>query len=423
MHASLFAGVTITIALLTSAQDTPQNLIKYTIFADGIDASFVGYGARLTNLYVKDKGGAFQDVAMGFDEGSAYINDTNNEHTYFGAASKSSPLPCLWCRCLKLRTQNTANVTNKIVVGRYANRIKNGTFNLEGQTYHVPTNENDGANSLHGGTTGYDQRNWTMVSHNETSISFMLEDNAFEGFPGRVTTYATYSVFVSCDGPTMTSRLVSIPLDGPTPIMLTTHPYFNLNAFVDPQMPNVNDHTLYLPYTTRYVKVDNILVPTGEIGVVNGESNKRGLLDFTSPATFGESIDGDVQACGFNCTGIDTNFIIDRPPSTGTESTAVKVLTLSSEITGIKFDMYTNQQAITLYTCNKLKGTLPLKKSQQHAKDGSIAYAQQHGCVAIETQGWTDGINHPEWGQMDRQTFSPETLPATMWVKYVYGIA
>lgn len=103
----------------------------------------------------------------------------------------------------------------------------------------------------------------------------MLEDNAFEGFPGRVIIYATYSVASTVDGPEMTSRLVSIPLDGPTPIMLTTHPYFNLDAFVNPANPSIMNHTLHMPYSHRYVRIDNIEVPTGEIGVVKSQDQQQ----------------------------------------------------------------------------------------------------------------------------------------------------
>ena len=67
---------------------TGDNLVKHTISAEGINASYIGYGARLTNLYVKDKHGSFQDVVLGYDEGSGYIHDSNNEHTYFGAVSE-----------------------------------------------------------------------------------------------------------------------------------------------------------------------------------------------------------------------------------------------------------------------------------------------------------------------------------------------
>lgn len=300
--------------------------------------------------------------------------------------------------------------------------MKNGTFTLNGETSHVTENENNKEDSLHGGVVGYDQRNWTIVSHNDTSITFMLEDDAFEGYSGRVINYATFSVAMTVDGPSLISRLVSIPLDGPTPIMLTTHPYWNLNAFVDTANPNILDHTLHMPYSKRYVEIDNIEVATGQIGVVADQNGHPGLLDFTSPRTLGSSISANVQECGFNCTGIDTNFIIDRPPSAGTVSTAINVLSISSDITGIKLDLYTNQQALIVYTCNKLNGSIPLKQSQQRSQNGTTAYAGEHGCVAIETQGWIDGVNHPEWGQQEYQIFSYDTQPAVVLVKYIFGV-
>ena len=298
--------------------------------------------------------------------------------------------------------------------------MKNATFSLNGVTSNITANENEGADSLHGGMIGYDQRNWTVIGSNDTTITFMLLDDGFEGYPGRVITYATFSVGL---GPSLTSRLVSIPLDAPTPIMLTTHPYFNLDAFADPENPTVLNHTLHMPCSSRFIEIDNIEVPTGQIGTITASSDPQSrLLDFTSPRPIGSSINADIHQCGFNCTGIDTNFIIDRPASSGAESTAIPVLTLSSNLTGIKFDLYTNQQALIVYTCNKLTGTIALKESQHPADNGGTAYAEQHGCVAIETQGWIDGVNHPEWGQQDYQVFDNETGPAVMWTKYVFGL-
>ena len=305
-------------------------------------------------------------------------------------------------------------------VGRYAGRMKNATFSLDGAAYHVTANENGGADSLHGGTVGYDQRNWTLVSQNTTSLTFMLFDNAFEGYPGRVITYATFSVGPE---PSLTSRLVSIPLDAPTPIMLTTHPYFNLDAFIDPSDPTIFSQELYMPYSSRYIEIDNIEVPTGQLGVVTPPSaSGPGLLDFTTSRTFGSSISAGVQQCGWDCMGIDTNFIIDRPSSSGQQAIDISVLTLSSNKTGIKYDLYTNQQALIVYTCNKLNGTIPLKDSQQHGNNGKKMYAQEHGCVAVETQGWIDRVNHPEWGQEDYQIYGNGTELSVMWTKYVFGL-
>lgn len=70
------------------SQDTPSNLQKHTIAAPGINASYIGYGATLTNLVVADKDGTPRDVVLGYDEGSQYVNDTEHEHTYFGAVGK-----------------------------------------------------------------------------------------------------------------------------------------------------------------------------------------------------------------------------------------------------------------------------------------------------------------------------------------------
>lgn len=88
-------------ALAQSSNDSSV-FTKYTITAPGINASFIPYGATLTNLFVLDKNGIPQDVVLGYDSGTAYLHDTETNHTYFGA-----------------------------VVGRYANRIKNGTFTIQ----------------------------------------------------------------------------------------------------------------------------------------------------------------------------------------------------------------------------------------------------------------------------------------------------
>ena len=227
-------------AQATSTSSSPFAL--YTITADNITAVFTPYGARVQSVQVPDRTGAVQDVVVGYDNGTRYLQDTETNHTYFGA-----------------------------VVGRFANRIKNGTFTLDGQTYHIPENDHGGIDTLHGGKIGYDQRNWTVVVANASSITFSLLDPAgFQGFPGTVFTTATFSVSSSPSGPQgqlrprLTSQLVSTALDAATPIMLANHIYWNLNAFK--QATILNDTSLFLPYADRYIEIDNIEVPTGQIG-------------------------------------------------------------------------------------------------------------------------------------------------------------
>ncbi|KAL8802498.1 MAG: hypothetical protein Q9200_006564 [Gallowayella weberi] len=370
------------LSMVASVQSSDP-LQKYTISAPGINATFIPYGARLTNLYVNDKNGEPQDVVLGFDDPADYIRNDQTVHNYFGP-----------------------------VVGRYANRIKNGTFTVQGVTSHIPQNENGGRDTLHGGKIGYDQRNWTVVSANSTSITFSLLDLGFEGFPGNVITYATYTV---SPGPTWTSRLVSLPLDEPTPIMLANHVYWNLGAFVDAAGSTVLNNTLHMPYAARYVENDNIEVPTGAIGTVKGN-----FLDFTSPKQIGRDIESAINNCGYNCTGYDNAFILDRPRYSGPESTDLSMLTLSSNSTGIQMDIYTNQQSLQIYTCDNTNGTIPVKQSQQH--DDGTTNVEKYGCIVVETQQWIDGVNHPEWGQDQYQIYTVDSEPAVVFARYDFSI-
>ena len=79
--------------------------------------------------------------------------------------------------------------------GRYANRIKNGTFSIDGETYHTQLNDNNGLDTLHGGSNGWDYRNWSVVAHAADSITFnLVDDDNEEGFPGQVIAYVTYTL-------------------------------------------------------------------------------------------------------------------------------------------------------------------------------------------------------------------------------------
>ena len=389
---SILFGALITlsyITFVTVAQSTSDSSVftKYTISAPGINASFIPYGARITNLFVNDRKGDPQDVVLGYDSGTAYLNDTETVHTYFGP-----------------------------VVGRYANRIKNGTFTVNGITSHIPENENAGHDTLHGGNVGYDQRNWTVVEANTSSITFSLLDQGFEGFPGTIITYATYTVSA---GPQWTSRLVSIPLDEPTPIMLANHVYWNLDAFTNPSDTTILNNTLYMPYSDRYIEIDSIEVPNGTIGIVNNT-----FLDFTSPKQIGRDIDNAVNACGLGCTGYDNAFILDRPRYSAPEATDISVLTMSSNVTGIQLDIRTNQQSLQIYTCNNiaLMANIPVKQSQQHSTNGSTTTVPKYGCVVIETQQWIDGINNPQWGQDQYQIYTVDSEPAVVFAQYDFSI-
>lgn len=247
---------------------------KYWLHSDDIVASFIPYGAAISNLFVKDQYGIRRDIVLGFDNASYYGID--EVHPHFGS-----------------------------VPGRYANRIKNSTFEIDGVKYHVEPNDHpteeapDGADTLHGGPDGWDYRNFTVVAHSDTSITFSITDpDGKEGFPGEVVSYVTYSL----DGPHWDIKMVALATTKKTPIMLSSHTYWNLDGFANNETNNALNHTLWMPYSGQRVDVDNILIPTGDI-----LANKKGSVnDFWSkPKQIGAQLDDPEleNNCGFNCTG------------------------------------------------------------------------------------------------------------------------
>lgn len=392
---SAFLGYAVLLRAVTAQTATTSSpLTSYTLTADNITAVLIPYGARLTHLLVPDRNGDVQDVVAGYDDNAQYPIDTATNHTYFGP-----------------------------VVGRYANRIKNGTFTVDGVTSQIPENENGGLDTLHGGPVGYDARNWTVTSYTNTSITFSLLDDAFEGFPGTVLTYATFTVSNTIQGsawgtlhPRITMKTTSFALDQPTPIMLANHIYWNLNAWKEPTI--LNDTTLWMPYAKRYIQIDNIEVPNGTIGTVADEP----VLDFTAPKLIGADISDAVNLCGLNCVGYDNAFITDRPKDTGLQASNFPVLSLWSDVTGIRLDVATNQQGLQIYSCNGQNGTIPIKPSQiarnTDAPDGGAKFVNKYGCLVIETQGWIDAVNNPQWGLTDFWYNDAETTPDVMYATY-----
>ena len=236
---------------------------------------------------------------------------------------------------------------------RYANRIKNGTFTIDGVTYHTDLNEK-GLDTLHGGSNGWDYRNWTVVAHTTDSITFSLVDRPGQmGFPGQVISYVTYTV-----SPYQWHlRMTALATTKKSPIMLSSHTYLNLDGFQNPNTPLALNYSLHMPDASRRVATDNILIPTGDILA----NKKHGIFDFwTAPKQLGANLSSPklLGACGFNCTGYDSCFIFDRDGQVQSsyDWRQLPVATLASPWSGIQLDIYTNQQAMQVYTCNNMNG-------------------------------------------------------------------
>ncbi|KAL2260390.1 hypothetical protein VTK26DRAFT_5612 [Humicola hyalothermophila] len=424
MHSplSLLGACSLFVAALAhkpAAVGTPDEKGKYWIHGKGISAAFVPYGASISNLLIHDKYGIQRDVVMGFDNATHYKVD--KVHPHLGG-----------------------------VPGRYANRIKNSTFEIDGTKYHIKPNENptedhpEGLNTLHGGPDGWDWRDFDVVAHTNNSITFSIVDpDGKEGFPGEVISYITYTM----GDMTWDAKMIAIATTKKTPIMLSSHTYWNLDGFANTETNTVLNHTFHLPYSGQRVAVDNILIPTGEI-----VANPKGSVNdfWSAPKQIGDGFsDPEIHGnCGFNCTGYDNCWLVNRPSPYDWRAPGGFVASLSSAWSGIRVDVYSDQHAFQMYSCGGQDGSFPLKETQgqnppaPNKAFGNAAQGHGHGpvatppgkgkefprtvpkygCVVMEVQDWIDGINHPEWGRLGRQVFSPGGDPYVLQVSHRFSV-
>jgi aldose 1-epimerase len=267
------------------------------------------------------------------------------------------------------------------IPGRYANRIGNGTFTLDGKTYNLV--KNDGPNTLHSGPNNWSFRTWNVSEATKKSITFTLHDPANStGMPGRVEAKVTYSL-----EPNKWNIVIdAISPEVRTPIQVTQHTYFQLDAFANPNNNRtIWNHTFHMPYAKRVMVADQNALPTGVIANVTKDS----ISDFwTKPKQFGFASGNDdfENHCGAGCHGYNGNWAFDddRPKK-------AVAATLSSPWSGIKAELRTNQDGIVIYTCNWNDGKTEFKSTQ--GIEGQDKFIPRDGCVAIEAQDYVDGIN------------------------------
>ncbi|KAF2874424.1 galactose mutarotase-like domain-containing protein [Massariosphaeria phaeospora] len=359
---------------------------KYEISAEGIRAYFIPYGASVTNLYIKDTKGIERDIVLGYDNASYYAEDPR--HPHFGG-----------------------------VPGRYANRIKNSSFIIDGEEFKVTPNENNNNDTLHGGPDGWDYRNFTIVAQTTDSITFSIVDpDGKEGFPGEVVSYITYTVTAN----TWHIKMVALATTKKTPIMLSSHTYWNLDGFANPDTPTALNHTFHLPYSGQRVGVDGILIPDGTILA----NEPYSVNDFWSaPKQIGANHTAPelVGNCGTNCRGYDNCYIVNRDQDGPYDwRTSGPVATLASDFTGIQVDIFSDQDAFQMYSCGGMNGTLPIKSTQ--GGDGLPRVVQQYGCIVMEVEDWIDAINQPEWQREKKNIFGPGDPAYVLEAKYVFSV-
>jgi len=306
----------------------------YTLKSDTVEARIMTYGARIVSIKTADKNGKIADVVLGYDSLDGYLAD---KKTYFGA-----------------------------VVGRYGNRIAHGEFKLDGKTYHLP--KNNGENSLHGGTVGFDQLVWKAREVPEGVELTLVSKDGDQGYPGTVTAHVRYTLHHNA------LRIdYNVTTDKDTVVNLTNHSYFNLGGIgsgtiLDEEMMIAAD---------KYTPTDSGLIPTGELAAVDGTP-----MDFRKPTVIGKHIHDDFPALKL-AGGYDHNWVLRG--SNGEVKTAAHV---HDPVTGRTLTVTTTEPGVQFYAGVSLDGTFKSPDGWPYAKNTALC---------LETQHFPDSPNHPSF--------------------------
>lgn len=316
----------------------------------GMEVALSDYGARIVSILVPDKQGGATDVVLGFDQMQHYLDANEKFHG--------------------------------VTVGRFANRIANGTFKIKDRVYQIAPN--NGPNALHGGETGFHNKVWDRRVTNHEKVEFYIVSPDGEGgFPGTVTVSITYSINENNEL-IMNYRAHT---DQTTVINLTNHAYFNLNG--EGEETVVNHHVQI--NASAYLPVNSVQIPTGEIKPVEGTA-----FDLRKRKVLGEMMEIPDQQL-LEAGGYDHTFVLESQNIT---KLAAKV---SSPSTGITLEVFTTEPGVQFYTGNSLNG-------KDHGKQGK-SY-QKHGAFCLETQHFPDApnqANFPSCKLHPNQVFTSET--------------
>ena len=320
-----------------TADGTPVEI--YTLRnSHGAQAKIMTYGGIVQSLSMPDKHGHFADVVLGYDTLDGYLTNS----PYFGA-----------------------------LIGRYGNRIANGKFTLEGQTYTLATN--NPPNCLHGGLVGFDKVVWTArpmeTSDGPALILTYVSKGGEEGFPGNLAVTAVYTL---TDENALKLEYTATT-DAPTVVNLTHHSYFNLAGEGHGDILN---EVVYIT-ADKTTPVDSTLIPTGKFADVTGTP-----FDFRKPTTIGARINDPDPVLQYG-PGYDHNWVINKP---------LGQLGMMAQVTdpasGRVMQVWSDQPGLQFYAGNFLDGTITGK--------GGAVY-QRRNAFCMEPQHYPDSPNHPNF--------------------------
>jgi len=304
----------------------------YHIFSENISCFITNYGARVVSLTTRGKDSRKVDVVLGFDSIDGYLQANEKYH---GAT-----------------------------VGRYANRIANGSFSIGNDTYTLA--KNNGDNSLHGGITGFHNQVWDCLEQEDNSILLeLVSPHLQEGFPGEVKTHVKFSIVDS----TLHIDYEAISSED-TVLNLTHHSYFNLNG---EGSCDVLQHLLKIN-SDFYTPVDRNTIPIGSLEMVADSP-----FDFTRKKTIGTDISLNNEQLEIG-DGYDHNFALNQYVE-GELNFAAEAIGDESQI---KMEVWTTEPGIQFYSANHLNG-------EDSGKSGNPYHRRSAFC--LETQHFPDSPN------------------------------
>ena len=263
----------------------------------GTEVRISNYGAIISSFRVRARNEKINDIVLGFDNIEDYLQPAFLEqYPWFGC-----------------------------VVGRYANRIRNASFGIDGKNYQLSKNQGD--HQLHGGFSGFDKKIWSVSGSGEKPWPFLelhyRSENGEEGYPGNLDTWIRYEL----NGENEFSYEFRATTDQPTPVNLTHHSYFNLNN----GKGTIHDHKVKI-HASSIMEQDKDLVATGEIVPVTGT-----VYDLREFYPIGDGLKKIPE--------YDKSFVINNKPEA-----LSPVAELMSESSGILLQIHSTEPVVHFYT-------------------------------------------------------------------------
>jgi aldose 1-epimerase len=310
--------------------------------SNGVSARIMTLGATLQSFSAPDRNGKTVDITLGYDDAASYVSAPN----FWGQT-----------------------------VGRYANRIAGGRFELDGKAYQLPLN--DKTNSLHGGTTGFDKRVWKIVSVTNGAqakvVMTMTSPAGDQGYPGTLAVKVAYAL----DDKGVLTIDFDATTDAPTIVNLTNHALFDLAG--EGSAAGIYGQRLTIR-ARRYTPVDAALIPTGELKPVAGT-----VFDFTKGRALSDGIRDGRDPQIVIGRGWDHNFVLDK----GASAEPGLAARVEDPASGRVLEVFTTEPGVQFYAGNFLDGSLV-------GKSGHV-YRMGDG-LALEPQKFPDTPNQPAFG-------------------------